>query len=68
MPDNRIRRWPNIETKLDDCTVFALTAIGVRLYPPKRHYQDNTIHMPNCKILLRHRLRLRANIIPTKTF
>ena len=26
---NRIRRWPNIETELGDCPVFALTAIRV---------------------------------------
>ena len=29
MPVNRIGRWPNIETKLGDCPVFALTVIGV---------------------------------------
>ena len=28
MPVNRIRCWPNIETKLGDRPVFALTAIG----------------------------------------
>ena len=32
MPVNRIRRWPNIETKLGDCPVSALTAIRVTLY------------------------------------
>ena len=30
MPVNRIRRWPNIETKLGVCLVFALTAIRLR--------------------------------------
>ena len=35
MPVNRIRRWPNIETELGDCPVFALTALRVILYPPK---------------------------------
>ena len=35
MPVNRIRRWPNIERELDDCPVFALTAIRVTLYPRK---------------------------------
>ena len=30
MPVNRIRRWPNIETKLGDCLVFALTVIRLR--------------------------------------
>ena len=41
---NRIRRWPNIETDLGDCPVFALTAIQVAFYPPKRHRPANTIH------------------------
>ena len=36
MPVNRIRRWPNIETELGDCAVFALTAIRVTLYASKR--------------------------------
>ena len=67
MPFNRIRRWPNIETGLGDCPVFALTAIWVTLYAPKGHYQDNTIHWPNCEIMLGHRLQRWANIIPTKT-
>ena len=26
---NRIRRWPNIETELGDCPVFALTVVRV---------------------------------------
>ena len=29
LPVNRIRRWPSFETELDDCPVFALTAIRV---------------------------------------
>ena len=53
---NRIRRWPNIETKLGDCPVFALTAIRVTLSPPKGHYPDNTIHWVNYEIMLGHRL------------
>ena len=32
LSDNRIRRWPNIETELGDCPMFALTAIRVTLY------------------------------------
>ena len=52
MPVSRIRRWPNNETELGDSPVFALTAIGVTLYPPKGHYPDNTIHWPNCEIML----------------
>ena len=79
MPVNCIRRWPNIETELGDCPVFALTAIQVTLYSPKDHYPDNTIPWPNCEIMLKkneiiseimfgHCLRGWANIIPTKTF
>ena len=41
MPVNRIRRWPNIETELGDCPVFALTAIRVTLSPSKGHYPNN---------------------------
>ena len=67
MPVNRIRRWPSIETELGDCPLFALTAIRVTPYAPKSHYSDNTIHWPNCEIILGHRLRRWANIIPTKT-
>ena len=44
VPVNRIRRWPNIETELGDCPVFALTAIRVTLYAPKGHHPDTTIH------------------------
>ena len=47
--------------------VFALTAIRVTLYLPKGHYPDNKINRPNCEIMLDHRLRRWANIIPTKT-
>ena len=66
MPVNRIRRWPNIETEL--VLVLALTAIQVRdTSSPKDHYPDNTIHWPNCEIMLGHRLRRCANIIPIKT-
>ena len=38
MPVNRIRRWPNIETELGDCPVFALIAIGYVRGPPKGHH------------------------------
>ena len=67
MPVNRIRRWPNIETELGDCPLFALTAIRVTFYAPKGHYPDSMIHWPNCEIMLSHRLRRWANIIPTET-
>ena len=67
MPVNRIPRWPNIETELGDCPVFALTDIRVTLSPPKGHYPDNTIHWVNFEIMLGHRLQRWANIIPTKT-
>ena len=52
MPVNRIRRWPNIGAELGDCPVFAQTAIRVTLYRPKGRYPDNTIHWPNCEIML----------------
>ena len=68
MQVNRIRRWPKIETELGDCPVFALTAIRVTLYAPKGHHPDNTIRWPDCEIMLGHRLRRWANIIPTKPF
>ena len=64
---NHFQRWPNNETELGGCPVFTLTAIRVRFYPPKGHYSDNTIHWPNCEIMLGHHLRRLANIIPTKT-
>ena len=67
MPGNCIRRWLNIETELGDCPVFALTAIRVTLDAPKGHYPDNTLHWPNCEIMLGQRLRRWANIISTKT-
>ena len=69
MPDNHIRRWPNIETELGYCPVLALTYVctdALTLYPPKGHHPDNTIHWPNCAIMLVHRLRRWANVIPTK--
>ena len=68
MPVNSIRRWPTIETELGDCPVLARTALRVTLYPPKGEYSKNTIHWPNCEIMLGHRLRPWANIIPTKPF
>ena len=45
--------------------------------PPKGHYPDNTIHWPNCEIMLSHRLRrfqpkpfkpLKTNIFVTIFF
>ena len=60
MPVNRIRRWPNIETELGDNPVFVLTAIRVALYPPKGRYPINTIHWPNCEIMLGHRLQTKT--------
>ena len=70
-----LRRWPNIEIALSDCPVFA----GVGLLPhgnaadaflpprQKGHFPDSTIHWPNADVILGHRLRRWANIIPTKT-
>ena len=67
MPVNRIRRWPNIETVLGDCPVSALTAIRVTFHAQKGHYPDNTIHWPNCEIMLGHLSARLVNIILTKT-
>ena len=52
MLTHSLRRWPVIETALGDCTVFS---------------PNNTIHWPNADVMLGHRLRRWANIIPTKT-
>ena len=43
MPVNCIRRWPNIETELGDCPVFALTAIRVhrQFIPGKANNHEN---------------------------
>ena len=68
MPVNHIRRWPNIETEAGDCPLFVLTAIGVTRYAPKGHYPDNTIHWPNCDIILGHRLRRWAASFQPKPF
>ena len=54
LPVNRIRRWLNIEIELGDCPVFALTAIRLTLNAPNGHYSDDTIHWPNCEIMLAH--------------
>ena len=68
MQVDRIRRWPNIETELGDCSVFSLTAIRVTLYPLRGHYPDNTIHWPNCEIMLGHSLRRLATLFQPKPF
>ena len=60
----RIRCWHNNETDLGDhgdCPVFARTAIRVKHYLQKGHYPDNTIHWPNCEIMLGHRPTLFHN-------
>ena len=60
MLTHSLRRWPVIETALCDCTVFSDCCIMPET-------PDNTIHWPNTDIMLGHRLRRWANIIPTKT-
>ena len=40
---------------LKENCVIALTAIRVTLYAPEGHYTANTIHRPNCEIMLGHR-------------
>ena len=36
MPVSSIRRWPNVETELGDCPVFALIAVGGDALCPER--------------------------------
>ena len=63
-----LRRWPGIETALGDCTVFFDCCImRVTISIPAPETPENTIHWPNANVMLGHRLRRWANIIPTKT-
>ena len=63
-----LRRWFVIETALDDFTMFSECCIlRVTLSIPAPEIPDNTIHWPNADVMLGHRLRSWANIIPTKT-
>ena len=56
-------QWPNKNPAF--CILyFAAIAIGVTISSPVVTTQ---IHWPNCEIMLAHRLRRWANIIPTKT-
>ena len=55
----RLCCWPNNETGMGDCPVFAWTAVQVTLFYSrlqKSHYPDNTIHWPNADVMLGHRL------------
>ena len=57
---------PSLKPSLGDCTVFsALCWWGFDIQAPEK--PDNTIHSPNADVMLCHRLRRWANIIPTKT-
>ena len=55
MTVNCIQCWPILKHNwvivrdCSDCHTGALT-----LYSPKGHYPDNTIHWPNCEIMLGH--------------
>ena len=63
-----LRRWPIIETALGDCTLFSdsyIMLVTFAILAPET--PDNTIHLPNADLMLGHRLRDWANIIPTKT-
>ena len=68
MLTHSLRRWPDIETALGDCTVFSDCCIVMRvtLSVPAPETLDNTIHWPNAAVMLGHRLRSWANIISTK--
>ena len=56
-----LQRWPNIETALGDCPVFAgvlpHSNAGDAFLPrrQKGHYPDNTIHRPNADVMMGHR-------------
>ena len=68
MLTHSLRRWPVIETALGDCTVFSDCCIMLVTFKiPAPETPDNTIHWPNADVMLSHRLRRWANIIPTKT-
>ena len=50
MMNQRLRRWPGINTAFGDYPVFAWTAMRVTLSfsrLQKSYYPDNTIHWPN---------------------
>ena len=56
MLGRRRRRWPSIETTLDEYLVFA----GIT--PETFCYPANTRHSPNAVSMLAHRLRRRLDI------
>ena len=69
MLTHSLQRCPDIETALGDCIMFSDCYIVMWVplsipVPEKPHYM---IHWPNTDVMLGHRLRRWANIIPTKT-
>ena len=58
-----LRRWPNIETELCDCSVFALTAMRVTLLSPVA-WKDTFQITRSIHLIL---IKCWANIISTKT-
>ena len=71
MLNQSLRRWPNIEIAFGDCLLYVLphSNAGDAFLPrrQKGHFPDNMIHWPYADVMLRHRLRRWADIIPTKT-
>ena len=68
MLTHSLRHWPVIETALGDCTVFPdsyIMLVTFKISAPET--PDNTIHWLNADVMIGHRLRRWANIIPTKT-
>ena len=58
-----VRRWPDIETALGDCTVFSdccCIVMRVTLAIPAPETADNTTHWPNADVMLGHRLWRRV--------
>ena len=63
----------NIEIALDEFPLFAWVPphinAGDAFIPrgSEGHFSDNTMHWPNADVMMVHRLRRWANILPTKT-
>ena len=69
MLTHSLGRWLFIETALGDCTFFSDCCIMLVIFQiPASETPDNTIHWPNVDVMLGHRLRRWANIIPSKPF
>ena len=60
----------NVDPTQGDCSWFVWTVMRVTHFSSRRqknHYPDNTIHWTNADVMMGHRVRRFANIIPAKT-